>query len=448
MKKLIKRLSKGGKPDTPSGTIKKIKGDPYEYAMTDGKYSYRKAGSNGEWITTSGKQSDAIRTKVYGHSSPEELLGKGPQYVSPDRVGKVGRVKGMTSEQSRKMDQSKIMDKVKEAVGWQDKSGKPGLVQGLARTVGLAGAGAAVGTYLPAVAAGYSASQLPGSYDYIKYAYTDQDANLSDKIMAPVMGGLNLAGLAGGTYGAIRQARAAIPAGRSAQLVEQQRIFDPYVNAGSQSKGMNRVKPQNTVVQSHNVKPQGVANVVSGGGARGKGGNTTIVQRPWGQNWGAGSTSKQVIANGEVVVPQSPFWAFGYNPEIPESVTPKPPYAVQRRQEPGNRTEILTPNSWGSEEFQKAFGEARKQGLEQFEFKGKIYGTKLGSGNPGKRYVGETSSALPEGRIIDNNQAVTIIPDSTSSINYHNDAIARILPGAITGNPKRTTVPISKFVKQ
>lgn len=48
MKKLIKRLSKGGKPDTPSGTIKKIKGDPYEYAMTDGKYSYRKAGSNGE----------------------------------------------------------------------------------------------------------------------------------------------------------------------------------------------------------------------------------------------------------------------------------------------------------------------------------------------------------------------------------------------------------------
>ena len=219
----------------------------------------------------------------------------------------VGRLKEMTSKQSRDMDNAAIMDPIKEAVGWQTKSGKPGLVQGLARTVGVAGLGAAVGTYFPALAAGYSASQLPKDYDYVKYAYTNPESNLSDKIMAPIMGGLNLAGLAGGTYGAIRQARAAIPAGRSAQLVEQQRIFDPYVNAGSQSKGMNRVKPQNTVVQSHNVKPQGVANVVSGGGARGKGGNTTIVQRPWGQNWGAGSTSKQVIANGEVVVPQSPF---------------------------------------------------------------------------------------------------------------------------------------------
>ena len=46
----------------------------------------------------------------------------------------VGRLKAMTSKQSRDMDNAAIMDPIKEAVGWQTKSGKPGLVQGLART--------------------------------------------------------------------------------------------------------------------------------------------------------------------------------------------------------------------------------------------------------------------------------------------------------------------------
>lgn len=184
----------------------------------------------------------------------------------------VGRLKAMTSKQSRDMDNAAIMDPIKEAVGWQTKSGKPGLVQGLARTVGVAGLGAAVGTYFPALAAGYSASQLPKDYDYVKYAYTNPESNLSDKIMAPIMGGLNLAGLAGGALGTVRQARAAIPAGRSANLGPKHQILDPYVNAGSQSKGANRVTPQNTVVQSHNVKPQGTSKV--------SGGTKTIPQRP------------------------------------------------------------------------------------------------------------------------------------------------------------------------
>ena len=439
----IKKFQSGGGVTSfnfNGGTGKKVKGDPYEYAFIGGKYNYRKAGSSDQWTAATGNASEAIRTNVFQHQTLPEMR-QASEEINPIQynVSRQGEIKQLTPEQMDAWKQSDRKDKFLETIGWQTKAGKPGLVQGLAKTVGVSGVGAVVGAYTPWLAAGYSASQLPKDYEYVKYAYTDKGANTADKVVAPIVAGLDVAGFVGGAMGTFRQAQAAIPAGRSSNLVEQQKIFDPYINAGSQ-----KVKPRNTVVQSSKVKPQGTSSVVTG---RGRGNVTTIPQRPGQTNWSAPSSAKGTFTGREAYIPQSPFWAAGNSPDHTPTVTVpfiKPAPTVQK---PETRTEIKTPNTWGSSEFQQAFRKARNANLTSFIFRGKSYTTDMGAGKSGKRYIAKSSSSLPEGEITNPNVTADIVPDSTKSISYTGKTTAKRLKGGIKGNPKTERKKVSDLNK-
>lgn len=449
MYKLIKKFKPGG--------VVRVEGDPYEYTKDGNTYSYRKVGSNTPWTKAVGEASKAIQDKVYGGGSNSNastsisdmdsiMATLHPNRIIVDSSNKnsnQGTLRALSSQEVADWKAQNKKDKVLEAIGWQNKAGNPALLQGLAKTVGASALAGVVGAYAPWLAAGYSASRLPKDVNYINYAYTD--GSTADKIAAPIMTGLDLAGLYGGVRGTVNQAKSAIPAGRSSNLVEQTKIYDPYTNAGSQSRGLNQVRPTNVQVQGTNVKPQGTS-VVRGGTSQGKGATKVIAQRPGNVNWSGNKNGSGKLFE-PTIVPQNNFWAFGMGDVQPEKEKKESPITMVPVQ-PQTRTEIKTPNSWGSNEFQQEFKKAREEGKESFMFKGKSYTTDLGQGNPGKRYVAYSGSNLKAGDLSNSTGNATIVPDSTTSINYYESPIAKILAGGIKGTPKTRTVPVKTLLNK
>lgn len=92
------------------------------------------------------------------------------------------------------------------------------------------------------------------------------------------------------------------------------------------------------------------------------------------------------VAAGSAVIPTGYTSSNEYIPQHPGTYVPS---AVQ--------TITVSPYQ-GSQEFQKAFAAARKSGADTFTFKGKEYGTKLGSGEP-ITYTGKSAYAIASDNI-------------------------------------------------
>lgn len=444
MKVNIQKLQAGNilKFAEPAGSIKRVNGYPYEYNYSNGQYTYRKANSNDQWKVATGEAASAIQSKVYNHPSKTQTTNK-TNYNSSEFLSKFNP-KSKVSPNSGEIRASTTGDRIRsgvsqmlESVGWRGTPNNPrGPLKGIMETFGYPAIGGITAAYLPAAAAAFSATQLPGNIDYMKYAYNDPSATTGDKIMATGSTALNTIGLVGGSIGAYRQIKAGIP-----------QVYDPSKSILPRQGGASnqQVNAPKLLEQSSRVRPQGTTNVTKGSAGKGKGHTESTQQRNWVHKFSAPSNSR-VEARPIFYKPtpwQTPFWAYG--PGRPDSVqhTPMREEVLQ----PQTRTEIKTPNTWGSIEFQRAYRDAKNKNLSEFTFGGKQYITESGTGNPGKRYVVESTKDLKEGPITNSNTAVTSIPDSTSTINYFGPITAKILQGGIKGNPKKVKTKISDLIK-